>query len=272
VKGILILWDYVCIDMRNNFLDDCIQGEKFAQIGANDGIYYRHTHEVNDFFMNPPSEPFVLVSHNSDGKITKDPGEYDADVGLMPCNLIRWYGQNVSVINDRIESIPIGLENSHWFKRERKINKMIDIVKTNRRIENLVYLNLNIKTNPAVRQPIYDILNDRPYVTIEHGKNGKGYDNYLKNMYSHGFMVCPEGNGIDTHRTWESLYVGTIPICKKNINNKNWRELPVCWVDDWLELRSEDFLFNELVRLRRGKRDLSKLTFSYWKNKILCTT
>ena len=26
------------------------------------------------------------------------------------------------------------------------------------------------------------------------------------------FIVCPEGNGIDTHRFWECLYLGLVPV------------------------------------------------------------
>jgi len=93
-------------------LPDYIQGEKFVSLYNYDGVYYRATHEVNTFFDDPPDWPFVLISHNSDGKITDTPGKFDADVNLMPDNLIKWYGQNVDVVNDKIESIPIGLENS----------------------------------------------------------------------------------------------------------------------------------------------------------------
>jgi hypothetical protein len=246
---------------------DYIQGERFIQLQNNEDIYYRHTHEVNDFFMSPPSKPFVLISHNSDGKITTDPVKYDADARLMPDNLIRWYGQNVDVCDERIEPIPIGLENSKWFKRDKKIKKLGEIVETKRRVRNLVYLNLNIRTNPPERQPIYDMLEDKPYVTVEHGKNGVAFDHYLDNLYNHHFMVCPRGNGIGVHQPWESMYIGTIPIQKKDKNNRNWRELPVCWVDDWGQLEDEAFLWLEKIRIER-MADTSKLNFSYWKDKI----
>jgi len=250
-------------------LPDYIQGEKFVSLYNYDGVYYRATHEVNTFFDDPPDWPFVLISHNSDGKITDTPGKFDADVNLMPDNLIKWYGQNVDVVNDKIESIPIGLENSKWFKRENKILKMREIVGTEKQIKNLVYLNLNIRTNPSVRQPIYDMLRDKDYVTIEHGKNGLSFNNYLHNLYNHFFMICPEGNGIDVHQPWESMYVNTIPIQKKNTNNKNWRDLPVCWLDDWAQMEDEAFLLSEYDRISSSPHDTRKLRFSYWKNKIL---
>ena len=255
----------------DNILQDYIQGEKFVSLYNYDGVYYRDTHKVNEFFADPPPRPFILISHNSDGKITDTPGKFDADVNLMPDNLIRWYGQNVDVYNDRIESIPIGLENSHWFKKEKKIFKLKSIIKTEKQIKNLVYLNVNIssKHNGFERQSIYNMLQHKAYVTTEYGKNGVSFDNYLTNLYNHYFMVCPEGNGIDVHQPWESMYINTIPIQKKNKNNGNWRELPVCWLDDWEQMEDEAFLLSEYNRISSSPHDTRKLRFSYWKNKIL---
>ena len=81
-------------------------------------------------------------------------------------------------------------------------------------------------------------------------------------------MICPEGNGIDVHQPWESMYINTIPIQKKSINNSNWRELPVCWVNEWSEIEDEDFLMSEYERITTTTFDTSKLDFLYWENKI----
>jgi hypothetical protein len=198
---------------------ELIQGEKFKTLHNGENIFYRNTHDVNNFFDNINFDnDFILISHNSDGNITDNPlRDFDADVKKIPKNLKRWFGQNLNYESDIIESIPIGFENSEWFPEIRKIQKLLDIILTPKNIKNLVYLNLNILNNPSVRQPIYDMLKDKHYVTTEYGRNGLTYDNYLNNLYNHRFMVCPEGNGIDVHQPWESLHVNTIPIQKKNI-------------------------------------------------------
>ena len=94
------------------------------------------------------------------------------------------------------------------------------------------------------------------------------YNNYLDNLYNHRFMICPEGNGIDTVRKWECLYMGTIPIELRNINNRHQRSFPVCYVNDWEEV-TEWFLLKEVQRIKKLNFDYNKLTFNYWKNKIL---
>jgi hypothetical protein len=35
---------------------------------------------------------------------------------------------------------------------------------------------------------------------------------YAALVKQHKFVLCPRGNGIDTHRFWETLYRGAIPI------------------------------------------------------------
>ncbi|CAB4130328.1 hypothetical protein UFOVP117_369 [uncultured Caudovirales phage] len=250
---------------------ELIQGEKFKTLHNGKNIFYCNTHDVNNFFDNINFDnDFILISHNSDGNITDNPlRDFDADVKKIPKNLKRWFGQNLNYESDIIESIPIGFENSEWFPEIRKIQKLLDISLTPKNIKNLVYLNLNILNNPSVRQPIYDMLKDKHYVTTEYGRNGLTYDNYLNNLYNHRFMVCPEGNGIDVHQPWESLHVNTIPIQKKNINNKNWRELPICWVDEWEQITDENFLNSEYDRITKNTINKTKLDFNFWRNKIL---
>ena len=151
-------------------ISDVIQGEKFMELADNKTIYYRHTHDVNNFFKTIDfSHNFILLSHNSDGKITDCPGKTaaghllsngkspDADIKNIPKNLIKWYGQNVDYSSNLIVSIPIGLENSYNFPRLRKIHKLFSIRKLRKNIKNLVYLNFNIMNNPTERQPIYNI-------------------------------------------------------------------------------------------------------------------
>ena len=227
-------------------------------------IFFVKTDLIDLFYSNYiPNYPFKLITHNSDYSINKNYLEY-----LDNKLLVSWYSQNVNFKHKKLKSIPIGLENSQWFPETRKIEKLFNINSTPKNIKNLVYLNLNILNNPGVRQPIYDMLNNKPYVTTQYGRNGLGYDEYLDNLYNHKFMICPEGNGIDVHQPWESLYVNTIPIQKKNINNSNWRELPICWLDDWEQLTDENFLISEYKRISETKFDLSKLDFDYWRNKI----
>jgi hypothetical protein len=132
----------------------------------------------------------------------------------------------------------------------------------------LVYANFDVKTNPSKRKEVLEFFKGRWWVTVEQGKNGQNFAEYINNVYNHKFVICPEGNGIDTHRFWETLYMGSIPIVEKNINNSFYTGLKICWIDDWEEVN--ETLLNDCwndIHEWEGNTDL--LTFEYWKNKIL---
>lgn len=244
-----------------------IQGEKFVKLSNENNIFYRHTHEVNNFLNNINiTTPFILVSHNSDGFVGLPEREDAADINLIPNNLVKWYAQNVNVKHHKLESIPIGLENSMWFPELKKIKKLKNKLQEKKHIKNLVYVNHNITTHKK-RGLIYRHLNNNKWATLDYGRNGTNYDHYINSIYNHRFVVCPAGHGIDTHRTWETLYLNTIPIEKRNINNSFYEDLPICFVDEWEEI-TEDFLNNEYIRIINTKYNLEKLDFNYWKNKI----
>ena len=137
---------------------DFIQGEKFVQLadyiyfynrkGTEFNIYtntfnidklqdndliYAHTHHVEYLFneLNNTNKKIILISHNSDYNICDEPHK----------NVIKWYSQNVKFKSDRIESIPIGLENNRWFKDIDKKSKMINKLNENKNHKNLLYIN-----------------------------------------------------------------------------------------------------------------------------------
>ncbi|MHA1309193.1 MAG: hypothetical protein ACTSQN_18140, partial [Candidatus Heimdallarchaeota archaeon] len=152
-------------------------------------------------------------------------------------------------------------------KKIRKKEKMLARLEKPKKHKNLAYMNHSIKTNPAERKDLYQMFKDKPWVTIDHGGNGHRFDEYIDNVYNHKFVFCPEGNGMDTHRTWETLYMGTIPIEKRNVNNQFYTNLPICFVDDWKQV-TKTFLEKEYARIKSVAWNMEKLEFKYWKDKI----
>lgn len=270
------------------FLEDYISGEKFTDVcdiminpenwvENNDAksfdkiinlnkdkiIVYGRPNFVNILFESQIlrfyENRIILITHNSDyGIYNEIPGLY------------LQFSQNVNVESKNIFSLPIGLENAYNFPEIGKINKMKLKLNETKKDINLVYMNHTISTNPQVRGPLYKMYGNAEHFTVDWNKNnGIEFESYLDNIYNHKFVICPQGNGIDTHRTWECLYLGTIPIEKRNINNRFWEgKLPICYVNDWSEL-TRDFLENEYERIKGQEWNLDMLKFSYWKNLIL---
>jgi len=188
---------------------DWVQGERFMGLANGVNIFYCHTHGVNLFFHHlPTNKPFILISHNSDGCIMRSPNRPDhADVGLIPKNLVHWFGQNVNTMNMSVSSLPLGVENNRWLKKEPKLIKMEEKLNETHKIRNLLYLNHNVATNPEERQKPYVLFEKQPWVTAHRGTNGVGFNEYLDNLYNHRFILSPQGHGMDTVRTWEALYI-----------------------------------------------------------------
>jgi len=224
-------------------------------------LIYTHTFYVNDLFdlIDDLQHKFVVITHNCDMNITIAP----------PKNVIRWYAQNVNIIHDRVESIPIGLQNRIWSRYGDKETIMLNKLKETRNYRNLLYINHNVDTNPVKREGIYELFRDKPWVTLDYKtKNFENFDKYIDNIYNHKFVICPEGNGIDTHRIWECLYMGTIPIVEDNINNQFFKyNLPMIVVDEWSDITKE-WLNYQKGWMDEWDYSPQMLTFEYWKNKI----
>jgi hypothetical protein len=64
-----------------------------------------------------------------------------------------------------------------------------------------------------------------------------GYPHFLEKLALSPFVLAPEGFGIATHRAWEALYCGSIPVILEvgNAMDEMYAGLPVMMVDAWEE-------------------------------------
>jgi hypothetical protein len=229
----------------------------FSKLKSDD-IIYTHTFYADQLFEKLEKIEYqqnTVITHNSDNT-----------VDFVPPDNVYWFTTNVNIRYKSIRSIPIGIENDFWLKDKKKL--MQQKLRDKKNFKRMLYVNHNVKTNPKERQKPYDLFSGKSWATVNTGSNGQGYENYLDNIYNHPFVICPQGNGIDTHRTWECLYMNTIPIEKRNINNQFYTDLPILFVDDWEEI-TERFLHDSFMRMTSTKWDLKKLTFEYWQNEII---
>jgi len=223
-------------------------------------IIYTDTGYAKEFLnvVSRLDKQITLITHNGDTNINFAPSD----------NVIKWYTTNVNIIHPRVESIPIGMENDIWFPEVHKKEKILLKLNEPRSYRNLAYMSHSIATNPVVRGKLYQMFEGKSWVTTVRGSNRAcWFDQYLDNIYNHIFVISPEGNGLDIHRTWECLHVGTIPIEKRNLNNWFYEDLPICFVNEWEEM-TENFLESEFIRIKSGTWNMEKITFEYWKNMI----
>ena len=87
---------------------------------------------------------------------------------------------------------------------------------------------------------------------------------FQKMQYS--FSICAPGNGFDTHRVWEDLILGLIPIVKTSPLDPLYKNFPIIIVKDWNEINLQNLI---LWKKQNGERVYSekikaKLSQDYW--------
>jgi hypothetical protein len=149
---------------------------------------------------------------------------------------------------------------------------MVDVYNENIKKENLAYINFNISNYPVEREFVFDKFSNEDWVSrgiIENNIDGRRQ--FLRDIRSSKFVFCPRGNGIDTHRIWETLYMGSIPIVKYERSHHLFTDLPILFIKDWNEV-NEDFLNEKYEEIINKDWNIDKLKIGYWtdfiKNKI----
>jgi len=237
-------WEY--IDINSHMLN-----EKSC-------IVFSKNDYLNDVFKRIADSKYyhVLISGNSDIYIN------DSDFKRKPNNIIRWYAQNPMYDTPNLIPIPIGLERPFGGGQSADYKTMSEVIVTPKTISNLIYMNHNDINNPQLRTPVTNFYRDKDYVTYE---LRVGFERYLRNMRNHKFVLSPNGNGIDCHRTWEALYLGVVPIVNRSIMSEAMSKLyPMIVVDDMTKLDIEYLKQYEI----EDESYIERLQFSYWKNKI----
>uniref|UniRef100_A0A7S1N890 Exostosin GT47 domain-containing protein n=1 Tax=Eutreptiella gymnastica TaxID=73025 RepID=A0A7S1N890_9EUGL len=113
------------------------------------------------------------------------------------------------------------------------------------------------------RVQLLNTLNESDVVEQDEMLRRVNKTNYYTNLIEHKYILAPPGNGIDTFRLWESLYLGRVPIAQRILHPSLLEDLPVVLLDDWAQLRRKD-LAVQWEMLGRRHFDLNKLWGPWW--------
>jgi hypothetical protein len=135
---------------------------------------------------------------------------------------------------------------------------------------NTVYANFTSENNLEARNELLKIIRNNQNIVFDVPVfSDLGRVDYLKKLRTHNFVLCPEGNGVDTHRLWETLYMGGIPIIKANhYMNALVKDLPVLVVNEWKQVLDSNFLELAYFQLRNDTFNYDKLFWPYWQQLI----
>lgn len=209
---------------------------------------------------------FILVSGNSDRNFSEEFKE------LLPDSLVHWFGQNILFANERVSPLPIGLEN-RYYNGSGNVEQINFIKSLRKKKDTGIFYSFNVETNKKEREPALAVAKKHPL--------GSGNERrvpvreFQTRMASFKFTLSPPGNGFDCHRTWEALYLGSIPIVKKS----SWSDylislgIPMLPVAAWDEIAAFDkeFLDDWYEKYRPGLASPA-LFLPFWKSMIEAKT
>lgn len=224
------------------------------------------------------SRSFILVTGDSDYAIDNNFRNSIEQITRQG-KFVAWYAQNLNFKHDRIFHLPIGLNyHSFWhnvdFWREgRYIHPMhqeaelFDVLmksKSFKEREIKAYCNWHFFLDRGDRQRcLQEVHPEARYLEPERVSRLQTWINQC----IFGFVISPEGAGMDCHRTWEAIALGSIPILKKNPVTPVLEGLPAIIVDDWKEV-TPAFLSQQAAVFQNMKFDYSKIWLAYWKGKF----
>ena len=248
--------------------DEYITGNRFIDICIDSDIEFCKT----DFLSQHKNKQYkTFVTHNSDYHINSQRYSFGPSAKT-------WFAQNKDTHHNNIVSIPIGVENMILRKDSEKYvhhssqvkNAFIKANMIDRYSsfclpkENFVYMNFNKNTYPSERNKVWDTFKYHDWVLKT---SNLSMEKFYFDVASSKFIISPRGNGVDCHRTWEALYLRTIPIVKRSTHMKEFEDLPIFFVDNWNEV-----CYNTLVefyeKVKHNLYNLDKMKISYWRKRI----
>lgn len=173
----------------------------------------------------------------------------------IPPNIKRLYITNTDIVGERVRKLPYGI---HPDKKKRIWEIRQEIA--NRPKFYRCYVNFTSYTMER-----YSLLS-----FYQHKQDNffccqvdKLWDDYAKEIGASEFVLCPEGNGLDSYRIWETHYLGSLPVMKATKGSKLY-EIPRVEVTSYDQVSID--AMPDLTKWDRQVSDYAKL--SYWKDVI----
>ena len=217
--------------------------------------------EVEEFFSRYQglAKPSILICGNGDRDFNDLPEN-------LPSSLKHVFLQNSFIPNSSyLTALPIGLENLRWGRNGFPKLMRNDIL-WNQRSRKIMMgpFGLTHEERFSVRNTFQSSSEHVEVFTArlsppELSKISQGFQ----------FIAAVRGNGVDTHRHWESAYRGSYAIVKRDSWFRNFEHLglPFIGVDSWDEIGLLKAI-NSTDQAPKDPRNVPALWWPYWKAQI----
>ncbi len=201
----------------------------------------------------------VIICGNSDY-------EFHAIPNKLPSSVRAIFLQNSFISdNQRIFTLPIGIENLRWgVNGHPKLLKQV----FPRTLSDKVLFGPFGDTHP-LRNAVFREFSDNPGPwEVLPPKRISGSD-YAAIAQRYRFIAAVRGNGVDTHRLWESFYRGVLPIIQKDSwsCSLDYLDLPVIKINEWTATELLN-VYGSFPRMQFNPLNYDSLWMPYWEKKI----
>jgi hypothetical protein len=130
------------------------------------------------------------------------------------------WASNLTFNLPNVRPLPLGLTNDCDDSPAHRLfgnqNHFLDALEAKAGKNPALYVNFNPETSKKHRLPLFNLASTLPNAQVGEIKiSQEGRIRYLKQMRESGLVLCPRGNGLDTHRIWEAFSVGAVPVLLK---------------------------------------------------------
>lgn len=179
----------------------------------------------------------------------------------IPDNVLAIYAANAVLFGGKVHPFPHGIERKmHAGYNHHELLK--DAIQTTTEPHKLLFV--AHRTDTGDRKGIGAVFEGKPWATVTH----LPYEKYLQGIQNHKFVLCPSGNGIESARNWETLYLHRVPVFKRHpYLEEMFKDFPALFIDEWEDVTEELLLANDRLYQEAQSMDMSKLDLKTWYNK-----
>ncbi|CAF0922304.1 unnamed protein product [Didymodactylos carnosus] len=174
-------------------------------------------------------------------------------------------------IKQHFTCIPNGI--SQW-EKQRYYMELASTTRYSKINEYLLLASFNPPSNERIRQPLWNLVckDSSPLrnMTKCFYKRDMPLITYYQEIGRSKFVLSPPGVGLDCYRTWETLYLNSIPIVQSTTIDSIFDKLPVLIVRNYSSTQlTPEFLEHTYTEMTTKKTyDFQRLYKHYWQKKI----
>ncbi len=126
----------------------------------------------------------------------------------IPKNVISINAANAVVFGEKVKPWPHGIERIMYPSYDHHEILQEYIQSDAKPTKQLLVCH---RDDTGARSSIKDMFKDKQWATVSPKLE---YEPYLQAIKDHKFVLCPSGNGIESARNWETLYMRRVPVFK----------------------------------------------------------